>query len=222
MRTVVVISPHPDDETLGCGGTILRHVAEGDSVHWVIVTCVAEELGYTSQAITDRAEEIQRVADFYRFSTVTQLGFLTTRLDVVPRADIIEKLSDVFVEVKPETLYVPYGGDVHSDHVVVADASIACTKSFRFSSVKQVRAYEVLSETEFGISPNVPGVRPNLFIDIGPYLEKKIEVMHLYKGEMGVLPFPRSVEAIRALATVRGTTSGCSSAEAFMTLREIL
>ena len=88
MRTVVIISPHPDDETLGCGGTILRHVAEGDSVHWVIVTCVAEELGYTSQAITDRAEDIQRVADFYRFSTVTQLGFLTTRLDVVPRADL--------------------------------------------------------------------------------------------------------------------------------------
>jgi N-acetylglucosamine malate deacetylase 1 len=117
--------------------------------------------------------------------------------------------------------YLPFPGDVHSDHEVVFDACVACSKSFRYPFIRRILAYETLSETEFGISPEVSGFRPNLWVDISSYMVQKIEIMKMYEGEMGEHPFPRSERNIRALATVRGARSGQQSAEAFMILEEL-
>ncbi len=220
MSTILAVAAHPDDETLGCGGALLRHRAEGDVVHWLITTEMTPEVGGTSERIAAREREIAAVASHYQFAKVHRLGFSAARLDVVPRADLVGAFANVVSLVAPETIYLPFRGDIHSDHAAVADACVAAAKRFRQPSVRRMRAYETLSETEFQVAPAAPAFRPNLFIDIGPYVAGKIAAMRIYVSEMGALPFPRSEEAIRALATLRGTTAGCTAAEAFITLRE--
>ncbi|MDA8100057.1 MAG: PIG-L family deacetylase [Nitrospiraceae bacterium] len=217
---VLVIAPHPDDETLGCGGTLLRHVAEGDSIHWIIVTHAAETLGYSQDFIRRRERELDAVTKQYKFVSRHNFGFPPSRLDTVPLADIIAKLSIVFKEIVPEIVYVPFCGDAHSDHAVVFDAVSACTKWFRYPSVKRVLAYETLSETDFGLNPDRIGFTPTVFTNIGGYLEQKIAIMREYQGELGSFPFPRSEETIKALAQLRGACAGFQAAEAFVLLKE--
>jgi len=221
MNTILVVAPHPDDETLGCGGALLKHIAAGDSVHWVIFTSVRTEEGFSEKYVRSRAEEIERVASAYGFAGVHSLGFPTMTLDTVPKRDLIRSLSTVVQSVSAQVMYVPYRNDVHSDHAAVFDAAVACTKSFRYPSIRSVRAYETLSETEFGLRSDDPGFRPNFFIDIAPFLERKLEIMSVYAGEMGEFPFPRSEITLRAQASLRGSQSGVSAAEAFMLLKEI-
>lgn len=222
MNTILFIAPHPDDETLGCGGAILRHKSKGDEINWLIVTAVTEDIGYAPEKIVERSMEIQKVSKAYEFSSVHQCGFPTTRLDVIPTSDIIKKISNIFHEVKPNVVYLPYRGDVHTDHHIVFDAVSSCLKWFRYPSVKRLLAYETLSETDAALNPDINAFRPNVFMDISPFLENKIDIMKLYSGEMGTFPFPRSEEAIRALASLRGAASGFKAAEAFILLKEII
>jgi LmbE family N-acetylglucosaminyl deacetylase len=221
MNTILVVAPHPDDETLGCGGTLLKHIASGDSVHWVIVTSIRTEQGFSEERVRSRVEEIERVASAYGFAGVHPLGFPTMTLDMVPIRDLISSLSTVVQSVSAQVIYVPYRNDAHSDHAAVFDAAVSCTKSFRYPSIRSVRAYETLSETEFGLRSDDPGFRPNLFIDVTPFLERKLEIMNVYASEMGEFPFPRSETTLRAQASLRGSQSGVRAAEAFMLLKEI-
>lgn len=124
--------------------------------------------------------------------------------------------------VEPNIVYLPYRTDAHSDHAAVFDAVASCTKSFRYPNIRSIRAYETLSETEFGMRPEDGGFRPNLFVNISDFMDKKLDIMSLYEGEMADHPFPRSVDSLKALATLRGSTSGCHAAEAFVILREIV
>jgi len=222
MNKVIAIAPHPDDETLGCGGTILRHKDEGDEIHWLIVTAITDDLGYSPEKILDRSIEVKKVNDAYGFSAFHQCGLPTTMLDTIPMSEIVRKISNIFQEIKPNIVYLPYRGDVHTDHHIVFDAVSACLKWFRYPSVKRVLAYETLSETEFALNPESNPFRPNVFMDISAFLEKKIDIMKMYKGELGVFPFPRSEEAIRAQAALRGAASGLKAAEAFMLLKEVI
>lgn len=221
-KNVMVIAPHPDDETLGCGGTLLRHRHDGDLIHWVVITGMQKALGFDPARMTRREAEMIEVADLYGFRSVNSLDFPTTALDTIPLSTLVTALKDVFLKVNPEVVYVPYPGDVHTDHRVVFDAAASCCKWFRHPSVKRVLAYETLSETEFCTDPTKPGFSPNVFIDISDFLERKLEILALYDQEVGTFPFPRSLEAVTALASVRGATAGCKAAEAFMLLKEVV
>ncbi|WP_428623811.1 PIG-L deacetylase family protein [Sedimenticola sp.] len=130
--------------------------------------------------------------------------------------------SEVIEQVQPDTLFLPYREDVPSDHAVVFDAASVCCKSFRCPCVKNVYAYETLSETDFGIKPSGDCFKPNLFVDGTGWLEKNIEAMGIYQGEMREFLFPRSEVSIRALASLRGGQAGVEAAESFMVLKEIL
>lgn len=221
-KKILVISPHPDDETLGCGGAILRHKNKGDEINWLIVTAVTEDIGYAPDKIMERSIEIQKVSNAYGFSSIHQCEFPTTMLDTIPTSDIVKKFSKIFNEVKPNIVYLPYRGDVHTDHRIVFDAGSSCLKWFRYPSVKRVLAYETLSETDTALNPDANAFRPNVFIDISLFLEDKINIMKIYYGELGKFPFPRSEEAIRAQAALRGSSSGFKAAESFMLLKEII
>jgi N-acetylglucosamine malate deacetylase 1 len=222
MSTVLIIAPHPDDETLGCGGTLLKHAAKGDDVHWLIVTTVNEAIGFAADRVQQREREIAHVAERYGFGGIHRLGLATTQLDLVPTATLVEKMSAVFTALKPEVVYLPYRHDVHTDHAAVFDAAVACTKWFRYPSVRRVLVYETLSETDFTLNPDVAGFRPNVFVDVTAYIDEKINIMRVFESEVGMHPFPRSERAIRALADVRGAAAGFEAAEAFMLLRERL
>jgi N-acetylglucosamine malate deacetylase 1 len=221
MKTVCVVAPHPDDETLGCGGTLLRHQAEGDQIHWCIVTAMSLSEGFSQEEMERRDQEIATVANQYHSASVHTLGYPTTKLDTIPLGEIIGQISGIFLKVRPQIIYLPFCGDVHSDHRVVFDAVASSSKWFRYDFIKRLLAYETLSETDFGLNP-AKGFMPNVFIDISPFLDQKIAIMKTYAGQLGDPPFPRSEHTIRALASLRGAAAGCAAAEAFMLLKEIL
>ena len=221
MSTLGIISPHPDDETLGCGGSILRHQAENDSIHWIIVTGMTEKQGFSPDMIAERQKEIDTIAGLYGFTAVHNLNLPTTQLDTIPTGEIVCMLGTLFNEIKPDTIYIPNRSDVHSDHRIVFNSAWSCCKTFRYPFIRRVLMYETLSETDS--VPPLPesAFLPNSFSDISDFLEKKLEIMGHYKNEIKKHPFPRSEQNIRALATLRGATAGVPYAEAFMLLKEV-
>ncbi|MDQ0156910.1 PIG-L deacetylase family protein [Robertmurraya andreesenii] len=218
MNNIIILTPHPDDETLGCGGTILRHKQSGDKVCWLIVTKMGKK--FDSLKKEKRSKEITQVKNMYGFDEVYQLDFEAGNLDVLPLGSIINEISDVFNRFEPNIVYLPYRSDIHSDHRIVFDATVACTKWFRYPFVKRVLVYETLSETDFTINPDANYFHPNVFVDISSFIEKKIEIMSIYESELADHPFPRSIRAIKSLAYLRGSASGYEAAEAFMLLKE--
>lgn len=221
MSIVLVAAPHPDDETLGCGGTIVRHVADGDEVHWMIATDMSGP-EYSPARAGAREREIDAVAAHYGFAGVHRLGFPAATLDAVPMAERVAAVSQVVRAVAPATVYLPSPGDAHSDHAALFEAAQACTKWFRYPSVRRVRIFETLSETGFCLDPRVAVFRPNLFVDISGHLDAKLAALAIYAGETGEHPFPRSAHAVRALADLRGTAAGVAHAEAFESVREVV
>lgn len=217
MNTVLVIAVHPDDETLGCGGTLLKHKANGDEIHWLICT----ETNVDDDFYKIREEEIKKVASLYNFVSVTNLKLKTMQVDEYNTSTLIERISKVINEVKPNVIYLPFKSDVHSDHRKIFEASYSCTKTFRYPFMKKIYMMEVLSETEFALSTKEDSFIPNVFVDISIFLDKKIEIMKIFESEIEEHPFPRSERNIKALATLRGATAGCEYAESFMLLKEI-
>jgi len=221
MNKILVIAVHPDDETLGCGGTLLKHKANGDEIHWLIATDIKESEGYDIPAIKQRNKEIKKVENLYGFTSVNKLDLSTTKVDAYSMSVLVSKISSVIDRIKPDTIYLPFKGDVHSDHKYIFDAAYSCTKTFRYPFIKKIYMMETLSETEFSLSTKEDSFVPNVFVDISEFMDKKIKLMNIYESEIGKHPFPRSERNIRALATYRGATSGCDYAEGFMLIKEI-
>lgn len=222
MRTLVV-APHADDEVLGCAGTLLRRRDEGATVGWVLVSNPTKEVGWSPQRIDKRVVEIENVRKGMGIEKkhLYQLNLPAAQLDLVPMALLVSKMSEIFKDFQPEEVLLPHPGDAHGDHHVVFDAASACTKWFRCPSLYRVLAYETISETDAGLEP-FKRFTPTVFVDISPYLDRKIQLMSVYESEVDSFPFPRSAEAIRALAALRGVSSGFRAAEAFEMLRERL
>ena len=215
---ILIIAVHPDDETLGCGGTLLKHKANGDEIHWLICTTIENEHNYFMK----RENEIEKVSNFYNFDSVHNLRLKTMQVDEYTVSELVSKISQVIKEVQPNIIYLPFKGDVHSDHRKIFEASYSCTKSFRYPFIKKIYMMETLSETEFAPSTKEDSFIPNVFVDISEFFEKKIEIMKIFESEILEHPFPRSEKNLRALATLRGATCGCEYAESFVLLKEIL
>ena len=221
MKKVLVFAIHPDDETLGCGGTLLKHKEAGDEIHWLIGTEVSVEDGFKENVVRKREEEIKKVNELYNFDSINRLGLPTMKIDKYDTSYLVNKISKIFNQIKPETVYLPFKSDVHSDHRCFFNAAFSCTKSFRYPFIKTVYMMETLSETEFAPSTKEDSFIPNVFIDISNYIDKKIDIMKVFESEIGDHPFPRSERNIKALATYRGASSNCNFAESFMLLKQI-
>lgn len=222
MNKVLVIAVHPDDETLGCGGTLLKHKAKGDEIYWLVVTgpIKGDHPAFTDEFITKRDALVDRVAESYGFTETIKLNFPTQKLHAIDLKDIIMKISDTMNRIKPDTIYMMFNNDVHSDHRVAFDAVYSCTKSFRYPFIKRILMIEALSETEFALATQSTAFVPNVYVDITDYIDKKLEIMALYDTEIMSEPYPRSLSSIRALARVRGSRAGVMYAEAFQLLYE--
>jgi len=214
---ILVVAVHPDDETLGCGGTLLKHKANGDQIHWLICTTLKKDNNYYHI----REKEIKKVSKLFDFNSYHHLEFETSKIDQYSMVELIEKISRVINKIKPNTIYLPFRNDVHSDHKKIFEASYSCTKSFRYSFIKKIYMMETLSETEFSLNNKKDIFVPNTFVNISKYINKKIRIMKVYKSEISKFPFPRSEKNIRALANFRGATCGYKHAESFMLLKEI-
>lgn len=218
MHKVLVIAVHPDDETLGCGGTLLKHKANGDEIHWLICT----ETDSSKIFYQTRTQEINTVASRYRFDSIHALKLKTMHVDEYTMSEVILSISHIMNTIKPTIVYLPHKGDPHSDHRKIFEAAYSCTKAFRYPFIKKIYMMETLSETEFSPSTKEDSFIPNVFVDISDHMEEKIEIMKLFVSEMLEHPFPRSEKNLRALATLRGATAGCEYAESFVLLKEII
>lgn len=222
FNRVSVVAVHPDDETLGCAGALLRHKSNKDKIYWIIVTDLKESYGYSLKEVKIRKNEIEKVGNKYNFDEIYNLHLPPKKLDEFSIYELIGKFSKIIYEIKPTVLYLPFKNDVHSDHRVTFAAVYSSTKSFKFPFLKKIYMMETLSETEFSPAIAEGSFIPNVFVDISKFMNKKLEIMKIYKSEIGEHPFPRSMKNIKALATLRGATAGCRYAESFMLLREII
>ncbi len=221
MKKVIVISAHPDDEVIGCGGSLLKHKANNDSIAWLIITNVSVEKGFTEERVSSRQNEIERVSAQFGFDNVYKLDYPTATLDSTTAFALINDISKVFNDFKPSVIYTVNRSDAHSDHRFTFEAVASCTKSFRYPFIKRVLMYECLSETEFAPVLAEKTFLPNYYVDISDYFDKKVQITKIYESELGDHPFPRSLENLKALAIFRGATAGVKYAEAFQLILNI-
>ncbi len=215
---ILAVAVHPDDESLSCGGTLLKHQARDDELFWLILTSMKPEEGFDRNRIESRAGEIRKVHQEYGFQERFELDLTTTALDTLPMSRIVAAASKILEEIRPTVLYLPFSGDVHSDHRIGFEAVYSASKSFRHPSIKKILMGETVSESEFAPPLSGSVFSPNYFVDISDHLEKKLEILRIYQGELGDHPFPRSEKNLKALAAYRGARCGVEYAEAFMLL----
>lgn len=218
---VLAIAAHPDDETLGCGGTLLRHLGAGDEIHWLIVTDASGPRWDDAYRELQR-RQVEEVSTAFPFASRTWLDQPSTRLDTLPLGDLVEAVREVVAAVRPEVVYLPNRSDAHSDHRVVSRAAMAALKSFYLAElgVRRVLAFESPSETDTAPALAEGAFMPNVFIDISDTLERKLEIFGLFASEVHDGHGPRGMSSVRALARHRGATVGVEYAEAFMLLME--
>ena len=217
---ILVISPHPDDETLGAGGTIARAKKEGHEVYWLNITGISEQEGFSKTAVEEKYQQIEHISQFFKFDDMLDLKLPTTKLDLIPCGVGISYVSDYINKIKPEVILMADYNDAHSDHRCVFEWLHGSTKVFRYPFVKYVLTMEILSETNFGLP--MDSFVPNVYVDISNYMEMKVQAMSVYKNELGEHPFPRSMESIRALACLRGAEAGTRYAEGFRLIKAIV
>ena len=143
MKSIVIVAPHPDDEVLGCGGTILKHIDNGDEVHWIIVSGM-DTKSFSKEQIKKRSDEITKVSKLFGFKSTYKLDYPTSKLDQIPKNEIINKFSNLFESLRAEVIYTVFRNDAHSDHKVVFDSVVSATKSFRCPSVKKLLSFETI------------------------------------------------------------------------------
>ena len=220
MNKVLAIAVHPDDETLGCGGTLIKHKENGDEIFWLILTKANQKITSIENIVEKQSEYVKQVAETYGFDNWQQIDFITTELDRYPLGDLIYAISNYINQIKPNVIYYHHFADVHSDHRIAFDAINACTKNFRYPFIDVIYLFETLSETEFAPALRNKAFVPNVFNDITPFMNKKLEIMKLFTTEQMNEPLPRALSTIKALARYRGSRIGVEYAEAFMLLFE--
>lgn len=224
MTNILVLAPHADDEILGCGGTMSKHIRQGDDVYVAVMTNASEgapEL-FSSEFIEDLREECREA---HRQIGVKQTFFKdlpAPQLEQYPQYKIANLVTQLIKKVHPTHLYIPHKGDLHLDHGAIYNAALVAARPLPGQVVKHIFAYETLSETEWGHPTPEMTFVPNKFVDIsGADLESKLLAMNCFASQLRDFPNPRSIEGIKALSAFRGTTIGVEAAEAFMVIRTI-
>ncbi len=220
---VLVVAAHPDDEVLGCGGTIAKHVENGDEVRIALMSMGVTSRFHpgrdpTGMSFTMMQEVIDRAGD--KLGTgggAYQANLPDQRFDSKDRLEVVRRLESVTREVSPEIVYTHHMGDLNLDHRITCEAVLTACRPLPGSPVKAIYGFEVVSSTEWGVEPFVP----NRFVDISKTLRKKFRALRAYRDEMRKFPHARSYANVGALARHRGASVGVKAAEAFTVLREI-
>ena len=216
-KTILVISAHSDDEVLGCGGVIARHVAEGDNVHLLFMTDgVASRL--ESGDGKNRLTYAQDVSKILKVDSFTNLNFPDNQMDSIPLLGIIKEVENKITELQPEIIYTHHIGDLNIDHQITHKAVITACRPQPDFCVKEIYAFEVLSSTEWQ-TPGVESFNPNVFVDITDYIDIKKQVLEVYSEEMRQPPHSRSIDNALRLNALRGNSVGVDYAEAFELIR---
>ncbi|MBU3207618.1 PIG-L family deacetylase [Clostridium algidicarnis] len=218
---ILVIAPHADDEILGVGATMAKYIANKDKVYVCVATRGVQPLFDIEIVKKVRNETILS----HKLLGVTETFFLefpAVMLEQVNRYEINDRIFEVIKQVEPDIVYIPHFGDMQKDHEIVAEAAMVAVRPKCDHKIREVYAYETLSETEWNNPHSSNAFLPNVYNDISDYLNLKVEVMKCFESQLSEFPNPRSLEAIEALAKYRGSTINAKAAEAFMLIRRIM
>jgi len=223
-ESILIVAAHPDDEVLGCGGTMARLVKEG---HEVRIAILAEGMTARGKQREDTADEdlvrlhrqAQEAADVVGAKELILCKLPDNRLDTIPLLDVIKVVEDLITRIRPSVIYTHHSGDLNIDHGVVHRAVLTATRPVAGQTVREIYAYEVPSSTEWALQRLEPVFRANVFVDITETIETKIAAMACYKSETRPFPHPRSPESLRAIAQRWGSVAGFRAAEAFELVR---
>lgn len=226
MTTVLVVAAHPDDELLGCAGTLARHAAEGDRV---AIAILAE--GATSRS--DPAQREHHAAELERLRQAARaaaeaigaempefFGLPDNRMDGEVLLNVVQRLEATIARVRPDIVYTHHRGDVNVDHDVTHRAVITACRPLPGHSVTRILAFETVSSTEWMSPASAAPFAPNWFVDVSAHIDTKLAALRCYDAEMRPFPHPRSYQAVEHLARWRGASAGFAAAEAFMLVRQ--
>lgn len=218
-KTVLVVAAHADDEVLGCGGTLAKHVAAGDKVHVVFVADgVTSRGGAGQEDLVRRQRATESARNILGISTMAFLNLPDNRLDSLPLLDIVQPLEALIGKLAPEIIYTHHYGDLNVDHRLAHQAVMTACRPLPGGTVREILAFEVMSSTEWS-SPGLAPFLPDLFVDISVHMEIKMQALEAYGLEIRVPPHSRSMEHMRSLSKHRGYCVGVDAAEAFMVMR---
>lgn len=220
MTIVLVLAAHMDDETLGCGGTIARHAAQGDEVHVCFMTdsSTTQYAGDASK-LAPKYEQAREAAAILGIAQLHHLDFPDMKLDTVSIPELASAVAAIVRSTQAELIFTHHPGDRNKDHCLTYEASMVAARPYPGQTIRRVVTYEVLSSTEWG-EQHLPFV-PNHFVDVAAHVETKAEAMACYRDEVRDPPHPRSIEAIRVHARDRGMSVGLEYAEAFSIVYDI-
>ena len=224
MDKVLIIAPHPDDEILGCGGTIKKLLNNAKEVSVLVVTNAhfGDPCAYPLEGIQRIRGCALSAHQYLGIKETFFMDFPAPRLDTFPSYKISMAMSELLRDKKFDTVFIPHHGDIHRDHKVVFDSALVACRPVNNCSVKSVYAYETLSETEWGAPYQSEAFIPNVFVELtGEEFNAKCNAMNFFKSQIREFPSSRSIEAIEALAKYRGASVSCARAEAFMLIRDI-
>jgi len=218
---ILVVAAHPDDEVLGCGGTLARSAASGETVQVMFLADGVGARGHGNSAAERRMAAARAAAEILGTNSPRCLGLPDNRLDSVPLLEVVQAVEEIIEEFRPRIVYTHHSGDLNVDHRVAHQAVLTATRPLPGSTVAAIYAFEVLSSTEWATS-SAPCFRPNRFVDVSDYSEVKHRAMAAYHDEAREFPHARSREAIEAQLVSRGASVGVAAAEAFIVEREII
>ncbi|PCI00412.1 MAG: GlcNAc-PI de-N-acetylase [Alphaproteobacteria bacterium] len=222
MKTILVIVAHPDDEALGCGGTVARLVSEGKDVHLLCLTNgVSARASADETDASQRSDALRNSSEILGLKTVQCLDLPDNKMDSLPLLDVVQQIESVIADIKPDTIFTHYAHDLNVDHRVTYQAVVTATRPQIGQTVREILMFEVPSSTEWAYGDSQSCFKPNVFFDVSNFMLKKIESLRAYDEEMRDFPHPRSYKAIEAVATVRGAEVGVHAAEGFMLARKL-
>jgi LmbE family N-acetylglucosaminyl deacetylase len=222
MDRVLVIAPHADDEILGCGASIAKHVRKGDEVRVIIATNahIGDPELFTEKGILNVRSQAKEAHAFLGIKETVFCDFPAPALNAFPEYKISLAFSEIFKNVRPTILYIPHHGDIHQDHKAIHRAALVSARPQGENKILSILSYETLSETEWTPMHEKTFV-PNCFVDVSDIFDMKLKAFLFYKSQVRQYPHSRSTEALEALAKYRGATIGVERAEAFVIERQI-